>query len=569
MQVADVVKSPLLDAIMNALSNDASFEAAVDCIIKILEQTRDVDQSFEVIQILYPRIMALRPKMVEAADADDQDTFKGLTKIFADAGSHWMVMIGRLPNDFRGLVETILECCARDKDREAISLTFKFWENLKLQVISDRFKEARSTYADIISRLVDIMIKHLEFPTPEGPDESDLFDGDREQEEKFRGFRHHMGDVLKDCCDIITVTECLSKAFNLIRQWVAQWGSQATNTKVPHWQELEAQLFSFRAMGRQVSPEESVMVKQIIPLLVQIPKHDKLQYQAIMAVSRYAEWTAQHPEYLQPQLNFIIAGFSHHSLEVVGAAADAIKWFGGDCKKLLVDHIEQLHGFYLSVIGKLSRASQENLVQGMARIISALPLDRTFPVFKLFCDPIMTRMMDLATGAKRQHEDGEKNRLLVADNMNLVTIYVKEIAPYVSPGQENPAVKYCQEIVPVMSTIAENFTDSLPILETVCRCWRNMVMSYRTAILPVLPTLAQQLASGFQNTRQGCFLWATDAVLREFAVGAEFVDASTSHAIYTFFETQAIAFLRIMNDLPPNDLPDGKHDHLPPCRFTY
>ena len=84
-----------------------------------------------------------------------------------------------------------------------------------------------------------------------------------------------------------------------------------------------------------------------------------------------------------------------------------------------------------------------------------------------------------------------------------------------------------------------------------------MVLSYRTAVLPLLPALAQQLASGFENSRQGCFLWATDSVLREFAIGAEFVDKATTEAIYSFFEQQALAFLRIMNDLPPEDLPDG------------
>lgn len=146
------------------------------------------------------------------------------------------------------------------------------------------------------------------------------------------------------------------------------------------------------------------------------------------------------------------------------------------------------------------------------------------------------------------------------DYVQLLTIFVQNVQPYVSPSQENPAVKYCQEILPVMSAIAENFTSSTPILERVCRCWRYMVLSYRTAVLPLLPTLAQQLASGFENSRQGCFLWATDSVLREFADGAEFVDAVTSQAIYNFFEKQALAFLRIMNDLPPSDLPDVIED---------
>lgn len=131
------------------------------------------------------------------------------------------------------------------------------------------------------------------------------------------------------------------------------------------------------------------------------------------------------------------------------------------------------------------------------------------------------------------------------------------VQPYYSPKEENQAVKYCREILPVLSAVAQNFTTSSPILERVCRCWRFMILSHRTAILPLLPTLAEDLATGFQNSRQGCFLWATDAVLREFANGAEYVDPATSHAIYHFFEQQALAFLRIMNDLPPGDLPDG------------
>lgn len=75
---------------------------------------------------------------------------------------------------------------------------------------------------------------------------------------------------------------------------------------------------------------------------------------------------------------------------------------------------------------------------------------------------------------------------------------------------------------------------------------------------PLLPTLAQSLAEGFQASREGCFLWATDAIVREFSEGAEFVDQATSSAVYQFFEQQTVAFLRTLNELPPEQLPDGK-----------
>ena len=404
----DVINSPLLDAIINALSVDASFEAAVDCICTIYRDTREVDESLEAIQLLYPRILALQPKIAEAAETEDAETFKGLTRLFAEAGEAWVVLIARLPSEFRGLVEAILECCARDRDRDSVSLTFLFWYEFKQMITLDKYLQARNEYADVFAKLVDVMIKLLEFPTPEGLNETDLFDGDREQEEKYREFRHQMGDVLKDCCEVITVTECLGKAFNLIQRWISTYASQVTNTSVPHWQELEAPLFSMRAMGRMVSPEEDVILHQVIPLIVQIPNHEKLQFQAIMALARYTEWTAQHPDFLQPQLNFIIAGFNNDSKEVVKAAALAFRFFGTDCRNLLRDHVIQLHEFYESVLDRLPTASQDEITEGVAFVISAQPPAKIYSMLKLYCDPIIKRLMNRANQVSIAQDDTGK-----------------------------------------------------------------------------------------------------------------------------------------------------------------
>ena len=514
--------------------------------------TRDVDENAETIKILYPRIIALRPKIMEAAETEDADLMKGVSRLFAEAGEAWVVLIARMPDQFRDLVEGVLECCVRDNDRDAISLTFLFWYELKQLLTLEKYARAKAALAGIYSKLVDVMIKHLEFP--EG-NENDLFDGDREQEEKFREFRHGMGDVLKDCCEVIGVTECLNKAFKLIQAWGAQYASQATPEKVPHWQKLEAPIFSLRAMGRMVNAEESSILPQVIPLIVRIPDHEKLKFQAIMALGRYTEWTAQHPETLEEQLNYVISGFSHKSAEVVQAAALAFKFLGTDCAKLLSGHIQQLHQFYESVLDKLKPTSQEEITEGVAAVIAVQPLETTYASIKMFCDPVMTRIMALAN--KAQDDAGQK---AVADHVQLVTIFIQLVAPYVSPGQDNPPVRYCQEILPTLGALARSFPNSTPILERVCRCWRYMVISYRTGMVPLLPMLAENLALGFQASRQGCFLWATDAVIREFSEGAEAVDQNTSDAVYQFYEQQALAFLRILNELPPIDLPDVIED---------
>lgn len=553
---SNIVDSPLMDVIVKALDEDASFEAAVDCMCTLYQDTREVDDSLSVIQALYPRIMSLRPKIVATAEVEDLEAFKGINRLFSEAGEAWVVLIARLPSEFRGLVEAILECCARDWERDAVSLTFIFWYELKQYVTLDRYAEARAQYSEVFSKLVDIMVKHLEYPRLE-EGESDLFGGDREQEEKFRQFRHSMGDVLKDCCSVIGVTECLGKTYQLLQQWVSKYASQSSHEHVPNWQELEAPLFSLRAMGRMVHPEESTVLAQAIPLIVQIPDQEKVRFQAIMALARYTEWTAQHPETLESQLNYVISGFQHRSPEVVQASALAFKFLGTDCSKLLGDHIAQLHSFYESVIDKLKPASQEEVTEGVAAVVGVQPLEKIYETMKMFCDPIMGRIMNLANNAK--DDDGQR---AVADHLQLITIFIQVVTPYAGPDQENPAVKYCGEILPILTTIVMNFTSSTPILERVCRCWRYMVISYRIAMIPLLPTLAQSIANGFEASREGCFLWATDAVVREFSEGAEYVDRSTTNAVFQFYEQQAVAFLRILNDLPPEHLPDGKFVYI-------
>ena len=87
-----------------------------------------------------------------------------------------------------------------------------------------------------------------------------------------------------------------------------------------------------------------------------------------------------------------------------------------------------------------------------------------------------------------------------------------------------------------------------------------MVISYRTSIAPLIPTLAQQLNEGFAQSRQGCFLWAADSIVREFYDDAEAVQQGYPDAVYQFFEQQAKTFLTALTDLKPEELPDVIED---------
>lgn len=551
----DIVQSPLMDVVMGAIQSEDSFDAAVETLCAVFKETREVDENVDTIKALYPRLAQLQPRIKACADEEDWETFKGVTRVFAEAGEAWVVLIAREAQQFRALVESVLECCLRDKEREALSQTFNFWYELKQYITLDRYMEARIQFVDIYSKLVDIMIGHLEYPTPESGNENDLFDGDREAEDKFREFRHQMGDVLKDCCEVIGVTECLQKSYVLVEQWVSQYGPQASAGNVPHWQKLEAPLFSLRAMGRMVPPDENIMLPRLIPLIVQIPDQEKVRFQAVMALGRYTEWTAQHPNTLQDQLNFIMAAFQHTSKEVVKAAALSFKFFCNDCAELLKGYMEQLQQFYEQVIDSLPPTSQEEVTDGIASVLAKQPLESVYASLKFCCDPIVQRLMSMAqTATEKEH------KLAIADRLNLITIFMQEVKPYVEPSKLHPAVQYCQEISPILAAICERFVSFTPIAERVCRCWRYMVLSYRVHMTPLLPQLADKLAAGFTASRQGCFLWATDSIVREFSDVSEYVSADTISAVYAFYEQQATTFLRALNDLPPEELPDVIED---------
>jgi transportin-3 len=555
VQVNDVVNSPLMDVIVSALQADTSFDEAVETMCAIFRETREVDETMSTIKSLYPRLAALQPRIQACAQEEDWETFKGITRVFAEAGEAWVILIAREPQQFRPLVESVLECCARDQERDALSQTFNFWYELKQYITLDRYMDARMQFVDIYSKLVDVMIGHLEFPTPETGNDADLFDGDREAEDKFREFRHAMGDVLKDCCEVIGVSQCLEKSYILIEQWVSKHGSQAQQGNVPEWQKLEAPLFSMRAMGRMVSKEESTMLPRLIPLIVQIPNQEKVRFQAVMALGRYTEWTSEHPETMQDQLKFIMDAFQHPSKEVVKAAALSFKFFCTDCAGLLKEHIGQLQHFYEQVLDNLPPTSQDEITEGVAFVLAKQPLETLYQSMKLCCDPIVGRLMAMAEAA-----NDKDSQLAVADRLNLVTIFVQTVTPYVEPSQAHPAVKYCEEIFPVLSIIAERFINFTPIIERVCRCWRYMILSYRTHTAPLLPQFADKLAAGFTASRQGCFLWATDSLVREFSDINANVGQDTVDAIYTFYEQQATSFLRQLNDLPPEELPDVIED---------
>ena len=322
-----VTSTQLAHLSFESLLRDELYDAAVDFIVAMFRETRDVYENVESIEILYKELYNVSPKLEELGI--DPDTFRGIIRMYTEAGEAWVVLIANNPDKYCFLVQCIARCTAYNEDLEVTKITFNFWYELTQLITVDKHVRAKEMFRPIYAELVDTMIGHLHYP--EGNDRSDIFKGDRVTEDKFRDFRHAMGDVLKDCCRVVGGSACLDKAYVAVRQ---QLQREALGETV-RWQDIEAPLFSMRMMAREVDTEEKVVVPEVMKLLLNLPEHDKIRYAATLVLGRYTEWTAKHPEYLEFQLNYISSGFDNKNRDVISAAAQALKHFCQDCKKVI------------------------------------------------------------------------------------------------------------------------------------------------------------------------------------------------------------------------------------------
>ena len=415
-----ITSTPIVHLAFESLFVEELYDAVVDFIVEIFSVTAGTDyqdaEAMQPVTVLYEELCRVSPRLGNLGT--DPETFRGIIRMYAEAGEAWSGLIARDPDRYSYLVECIARCTAYNEDLDVTKITFKFWDEFTHLITLDPHKPARETFKPIYEGLIDIMISHLHYPP--GNDRSDIFGGDREAEDKFRDFRHDMGDVIKDCCRVVGASECLKKAYFAVN---AKLQEQAQGRNVP-WQDVEAPLFSMRMMAREVDVAEDTVVPEVMKLLVNLPEHDKIRYAATLVLGRYTEWTAKHPDYLEFQLNYISSGFSNKNKDVISAAAQALKHFCQDCKKvpsfflniskrqLLVNHVAQLHPFYQNVSGALDVDSLFEVTEGVAHVVAAQQMDRIYDTMGSFCRPIVQQI--IAYNRKGLEATDEKGRKKVA-----------------------------------------------------------------------------------------------------------------------------------------------------------
>ncbi|QPG77005.1 hypothetical protein FOA43_004399 [Brettanomyces nanus] len=547
--------------VFEGLTSEDTFDTAVDCLSTIIAETDTFDEhNLPVVKGLYNQLIGLQPLLEQSQD--DLEKMERFVMLFSTAAEAWHVYIAAMPYDFKPLVDIMLRLTSYDDDLDVVKYTFKFWYDLKSLLTTGARQEARILFTPTYTELVNVMIKHLRYPTTsQSTDLAVLFNNDRDAEDKFKDFRYDMGDVLKDCCAVIGADKALSIPFNRLQQLMEM---QAQGQSVM-WQETESSLFSMRAMAKEVGTNEKKMLPQIMHYLVKLPENSKIRYAATLVLGRYTEWTAKHPEFLEEQLNYIIGGFQlKQDLDVIIAASHALKYFCMDCSSLLTEYLEQLFNFYSSVESSLDIQSLYDVTEGIAYVLKEQrEPEKLYNITSMFWNPILEKLLGMNDMHSSNPIEMDQIDTKIADTIELITIYVDALKPRTYKTKEHPVAKLLMENVwPLIARLVSSHGRSVKVSERCMKLVRRAMQSFWKFLLPVLQQTAEMLIYGFNTYHNGCYLWVSGALIKEYA-SDEDASEEVASSVWHFSMKQIDNFYNFFSGLSERksqDYPDLVED---------
>jgi transportin-3 len=386
-----LAETPLFAFAFEALASDDLFDAAVDVICELIHETQEIEDNMPVIELIVPRVIALKPQLRE--QRDDPDKIKGYARIFAEAGETYRFLVLQHTETFFPIVEAIGECSAYS-DLDIVPITFPFWMRLAQNI--GKKPSVSPLFLDAYRALMRVVVGHLHFP-------ADIATMTPQEADSFRSFRHVMGDTLKDCCFVLGTNSCLLAAYGMITTALSR------SPDALSWQEIEAPLFAMRSMGAEIDPNDDDAVPKIMDLIPSLPNHPRVRYAATLIIARYTEWISLHPDYIQHQLQYISTSFESSDTEVSSAAGNALKYLCQDCKQVhatlstphfiltllfqhLADFLPTLHAFLGTTGSKLVQEDRRQVYEAIAYVISAMPMERAAESLRAFSLDILAQV---------------------------------------------------------------------------------------------------------------------------------------------------------------------------------
>ncbi|KII93873.1 hypothetical protein PLICRDRAFT_99710 [Plicaturopsis crispa FD-325 SS-3] len=537
VSTTDLAETPLFAYAFEALASDDLFDAAVDVICELIHETQEIDDNMPVIQLIVPRIIALKPNL--ATLKDDADKIKGYAKIFAEAGETYRMLLLQHTETFFPIVEAIGECSAYP-DLDIVPITFPFWMRLAQNI--GKKPSVSPLFVDAYKALMAVIIRHLHFPA-----ESNALTG--QEADDFRSFRHVMGDTLKDCCFVLGTDVCLLATYQMIATALSR--SQENIS----WQEIEAPLFALRSMGAELDPADNNGVPKIMDLIPSLPNHPRVRYAALLIISRYTAWINTHPEYIQYQLQYISSGFDDPDTEVCAAAGQALKYLCQDCKQHLVDFLPTLHTFLSTTGSKLAQDDRRQVYEAIAYVISAMPMERAAESLRTFSLDILAAVHTVANKPTPATKQELQDVGFGLENLEVMLHVIQSF------GDELPTAcrGSCEEAWSFFDSFLAKYGSDYDVSERTTRVLRHGLNLFGNSALAVAPSVLGRMSASFEVTGFPSYLWIAGKLIGRF--GNE--EAPPLRAAFQeVYERSTSKVVSLLQSKSPGDMPDVLEDYI-------
>ena len=318
-----------------------------------------------------------RLPLTKSLQLGNEQFMRPLIALLCEALELFLTALMDRQGEFLVLSETVLavaECPAVPSN--ILELTFNFWAALPAELSS--FNESANVesrqepFIYLFSRLFGALVRGpLIFKSG----------GSAEDIDRFREFRHVVGDCLKDCVRVLGSTEALILV------------NTQLSAQIPLIQR-EAALFALRTISSSVDPRETEAMPLIAPLLLAILQEllqspVVLEQQSLNMISAvvlnvgcYSEWLRYHSEVMGTFLQILSLSLDYalnpqlspieRSSTVIGSALQSLKYMSESCAGLLGNQFSSLEALFARVYpwNGLCRRDRSDLTEAVSLVLS-------------------------------------------------------------------------------------------------------------------------------------------------------------------------------------------------------
>ncbi|ETV67342.1 hypothetical protein, variant 1 [Aphanomyces astaci] len=528
-----VIKNPLTTYAIQVLHrglDDTSdlFDAAVDLVVEVIRTYNSTLVDLPVIQWLIPQLMQLKPLFTAAAAQEITECCLGLARVFTEMAEVYLdILLGDSPMNQVLVVDTLLECMAfPDPELAAITIPFWFAFTEALRFVPDVHQKQTllRNFAPSLTNLSRICMHTMCFR-----------DGFRElpsdKQQDFKNFRMELGDILQDCCVLLGTDLVLAHCVQGLHAILTDPDSSPD----AQWESIEAHLYSFRSIARQVElqlqdsskaghpPMDETPLHTIFAFLPRFPAHPAIQYTSCLVISRYAEWLAgSGAAYLASLLTFVDATVTmsatrhdYHDWQVPTAVAAALRGLCLDCWAHVGRDLMQYYG-QLQASDALDVEDQVILLEGICKGVSVGDPHLIVPALEALVAPIAQRMNGILTAASSTAAPPSAGGIL-KDLLRLMCIF-DHTSSSSNGQQQHPLVALSEQLFPLFQQTLHVFGSNFDVVERCCRCFKRMLRL--PAMVVMVPTLSQMLVQSYAAVPQSSYLYCANQIVKNFASNA-------------------------------------------------